>query len=49
MNIKGFKEILRETKDFEGFEGFWGILRDFEGFWGILRDLKRKSKAFKGS
>ena len=22
MNIKGFKEILRETKDFEGFEGF---------------------------
>ena len=28
-NIKGFKEILMETKDFEGLKGFWGILRDF--------------------
>ena len=32
MNIKGFKKILRETKDFEGFEGFSWNLRDFVGF-----------------
>ena len=40
MNTKGFKDFLRETKDLEGFDGFWGILRDYEEFWGILRNIK---------
>ena len=46
-NIKRFKEILREYKDYQG---FWGILKRFLrilGIWGTLKEFLRIQRDFK--